>query len=210
MTPADRCILRVGLTGSIGAGKSTVGAMLGRAGCLVIDADRIARGLLESDPEVAGEIVAAFGPAVRSAGGGIDREALAQIVFADPAARRRLESITHPRIRDAEQRCVDLWEVERGIAVTEAALLVETGGFRRYHRLVVVVAPEQVRRARLLARGMTPGDIQRRTAAQMSQQEKARAADHVIDNGGDLRATREQVPRLLEDLGEALRRMAEG
>ena len=190
----DGAVLRVGLTGNIGAGKSTVGAMLAARGCLVLDADRLGHELLLAGSPVRDAIVAEFGDDIVGEGGNLDRSALAQVVFSDPEARRRLESLTHPAIRDLEDERVR--EGGCDIAVTEASLLVETGAHVRYHRLVAVVAPEAVRRARLLERGMSAADIARRMAAQMPQEQKAAAADYVIDNGGPLAATEARVQRL--------------
>lgn len=201
---ADRSILRVGLTGNIGAGKSTVGAMLQEHGCLLIDADRLARRVLEQDPEAHAEIVAALGREVLDQDGSLDRGAIAALIFSSTDARRRLESITHPRIRGLEERAVADWGVDRGIAVTEAALLVETGGANRYRRLVVVVADDEVRIQRLIARGMERRDVERRMAAQLPQEDKAAAAHWVIDNSGTREATRAQVEKLYERLEAVL------
>lgn len=199
-----RTLLRVGLTGNIGAGKSTVAARLGEHGCLILDADAIARELLAADPETIHEIRTAFGPGVFDTEGGVDRVALASRVFSDVEARRRLEAIMHPRIRAREEAGVAAWEVERGIAVTEAALLVETGGAARYHRLVVVVADDAIRLERLVARGMSRDDVAARMAAQLDQAAKASVAHHVIDNSGDLATTHEQVDSLVRELQRAL------
>jgi len=199
-----RAILRVGLTGNIGAGKSIVGAMLQDAGCLLIDADRLAHELLASGTEVNDEVVALFGEGIRDADGGIDRAALGSIVFADARSRRNLEAIIHPRIPLLEDARIAAWEVEQGIAVTEAALLVETGGARRYQRLVVVTAPAQTRQVRLLERGLAEEDIRGRMAAQMPDAEKAAAADYTIDNSGALEATAAHVHGLLDALRQDL------
>lgn len=205
MTP-ERRILRVGLTGNIGAGKSTVGEMLAGHGCLVLDADELARRVLDEDAEAIAAIVGAFGEEVLDERGSIDRRALAARVFGDPEARARLEAITHPRIQRLEADEIGRWSAERGIAVTEAALLVETGGDERYDFLVVVVADDEQRLDRLLERGMDPEDARRRMAAQLPQQEKAEVADWVIDNSGSLERTREQVEELSERLTERLDR----
>jgi dephospho-CoA kinase len=200
-------ILRVGLTGNIGAGKSTVAGLFDGPGFLIVDADRLGHELLREDAGVRTAITAALGSAVLDATGRIDRTRLGRRVFADPGARRELEAILHPRIRDAEEQRVASWGVPRGVAMTEAALLVETGGHQRYNRLVVVEAPPPVRIERLAMRGMTRADAEARMAAQMSDSEKAAAADYWIDNSGEPAATRRRVEEvravLLEDL-EAL------
>ncbi len=203
-------ILRVGLTGNIGAGKSTVGAMLEDAGCLLIDADLLAHDLLAPGTEANEQVVALFGDGVRATDGGIDRKALARIVFADDSDRRRLESIIHPRIPLLEDDRIAAWGVECGIAVTEAALLVETGGAARYQRLVVVTAPVETRRMRLLERGLTDKDIRRRMAAQLPEAEKAAVADYTIDNGNSLEATAVRVLGVLAALRQDLDDLAAG
>lgn len=203
-------ILRVGLTGNIGAGKSEVADVLREGGCLVLDADDLARRLLEPGTTAAAEIVAAFGARVRGPAGGVDRAALAAVVFGDEGARRRLEAITHPRIRDLEERLVQDWDAKRGIAVTEAALLVETGGADRYHRLVVVTAPPEVRLGRLIDKGMAEDDARARMRAQMAEADKRAHADYVVDAGGSLEETRRQAETLLERLREDLRALACG
>jgi len=182
-------VLRVGLTGNIAAGKSTVAVWLAELGCTVIDLDAVGHQCLAPGTPTYTEVLRIFGEAFLDADGGIDRRALGTIVFADADSRHRLEAVLHPAIRDVEQERVD--EIAaRGsaIVVTEAALLYETGGIERYDRMVVVTAPDQVRRARLEERGMEPLEAERRMAAQMEQAEKARRADYVIDNGGTLEA----------------------
>lgn len=196
-------ILRVGLTGNIGAGKSTVGGLLDGPQFLVLDADRLGHGLLEQD-EVRTEIVDRLGTDILDAAGRLTRGALARRIFADDGARTQLESVLHPRIRAEEERRVAAWGVAAGIAVTEAALLVETGGHRRYQRLVVVTAPDEIRLERLVRRGMESGDARKRMRAQMPQESKLECADYAVDNGGTLEQTTGQVATLraalLEDL----------
>lgn len=189
-------ILRVGLTGNIGAGKSTVGAMLASSGCLVIDADRLGHEVLSTGGQACLETKAAFGDTIVTRDGGIDRAALGRIVFADDGARARLNAIMHPRIRKLEDARIAAWPVERGIAITEAALLVETGAIDRYMRLVVVYAPARTRAKRLRDRGMLAVDIRRRMAAQIPSVRLQALADYVIDNGGELDATRDAADAL--------------
>ncbi len=197
-------ILRVGLTGNIGAGKSTVAGLLDGPNFMIVDADRIGHGVLEDDDEARKQIVELLGAEILDATGRIDRTLLGRLVFADPAARELLEAIVHPRIRTAEEARIAEWGVRQGIAVTEAALLVETGGHERYDRLVVVSAPPRERVARLAVRGMSKTDAEARMAAQMADLDKAAVADYVVDNGGSARATAEQVARLREHLLEDL------
>ena len=203
-------ILSVGLTGNIGAGKSTVGAMLRDAGCLLIDADLLTHSLLEPGTAANDKVVALFGKSLRAPDGSIDRSALGRIVFSDDQARQRLEAIIHPRIPLLERDRIAAWGVDYGIAVTEAALLVETGGEERYERLVVVTAPVETRRMRLLERGLVGNDIQRRIAAQMPEAKKTSVADYTIDNSGNLEATAALVQGLLEALQQDLGNFAAG
>ncbi len=205
-----RTILGVGLTGNIGAGKSTVGAMLQSAGCLLIDADLLARDVLAAGTEANDEVVAVFGERVRAADGSIERAVLASIVFADDSGRRRLEAIIHPRIPTLERDRIAAWGVECGIAVTEAALLVETGGAARYQRLVVVTAAVETRWMRLVERGLAEDDIRGRMAAQMPEAEKVAVADYTIDNSGSLEATAKLVQGLLVALREDLDNLVAG
>lgn len=201
--PAGRRILRVGLTGNIAAGKSKVVERLAGLGCHVLDADVIARACLAPGEPAHREVVETFGEEILDDGGGVDRARLGAVVFADPGARRRLEEILHPRIREREAELVERWSggVERGIVVTEAALLFETGSASRYDRMVVVVAPDGVRLERLRDGGMSEDDARRRMAAQMDQHEKARRADYVLVNDSTrarLRAQAEELYRRLQ------------
>lgn len=205
--PGDR-VLRVGLTGNIGAGKSTVAAMLAARGCRVIDADRLGHGLLRAGSPVLGAVVEAFGEGILDAEGNADRKALAAVVFANVEARRRLEAILHPAIRDAEG-AEAVADPGNGIVVTEAALLVETGGHERYDRLVVVTAPEPTRLDRLAERGLPRARARQRMAAQMQEREKVAVADYVVDNGGTLARTEQQVEELTARLREDLSALQE-
>ena len=199
-------ILRVGLTGNIAAGKSTVAAWMAELGCHVIDLDRIAHECLVAGQPTHDRVVEAFGSEVFATDGEIDRRQLAAVIFADRAARKQLEDILHPAIREREEQQVEAWAatVESGIAVSEAALLYETGGATRYDRMVVVAAIEETRLQRLIARGNTAEDARLRMAAQMNQQEKIEQADYVIDNDGSLDAARMAtgavVAKLFNDL----------
>lgn len=200
-------LLRVGLTGLIGAGKSTVSTMLRQHGCITSDLDVLGHRQLDAGSESFDEIIAAFGNELVGIDGNIDRAALARVVFDDPAARQRLEHITHPRIHAAEERALAALD---GIAVSEAALLVETGGWRRYHRLVVVVAPAAVREQRLVARGMSPEQVRARMRAQLPEAAKLAVASYVVDNAGTLEHTCERVTGLWKCLQEDLDALTQG
>jgi dephospho-CoA kinase len=194
-----RPFLLVGLTGGIATGKSTVSAVLRDLGCEIIDADLLAREVVEpGEPAYVG-IVQEFGPGVVGPGGALDRRALGAIVFADPERRRRLEAITHPAIRARlASRLADLAARNfRGIVVFDAPVMIESGNHRAMDRLVVVVTDEDTQRARLRARdGSEPDEAGRRMRSQMPLAEKAKLADHVIDNTGDRAATEAQVRRV--------------
>jgi dephospho-CoA kinase len=195
--------VEIGLTGSIGAGKSTVARLLERRGAVVIDADALARRALE-EPEVVGRIRARFGAEV-APGGTVERAALADRVFGDDAARRDLEAIVHPRVRAAAQRASDAARSRPHpppLIVHDVPLLFESGRPHRYDAVLVVDAPLEARVARVVARsGWTPEQVRARDAAQMPAARKRALADVVIDNGADLQALEAQVdaawPRLL-------------
>ncbi|MBI3628346.1 MAG: dephospho-CoA kinase [Candidatus Rokubacteria bacterium] len=204
---AERAFLLVGLTGGIATGKSTVSAMFRALGCVIIDADLLAREVVEPGQPAYREIVEAFGPAVLQPDGGLDRKALGAVVFADSARRRRLEAITHPRIR--ERFAARLAELAGqgfdGIVIFDAPVMIESGNYRTMDRLVVVTSDEASQVARQQARDVLGEDgARRRIESQMPLAEKARLADYVVDNSGDLAATEAQVREvhraLLKDL----------
>lgn len=191
----------VGLTGGIGTGKSTVARMIRDLGVPVIDADLLARQVVEPGQPAHAEIVAAW-PEVVDQNGGIDRKTLAERIFADPASRARLEAITHPRITE---RALDQADEFRRqglrLAFLEAALLVESGLYRRLDGLVMVLASEEQQVSRVMAReGCTHSQALVRLHAQLPLEEKRRAATDVIDNSGDEAATRRQVEALVRNL----------
>jgi len=199
-------MLLVGLTGGIGVGKSTVAAMFAARGAAVVDADRISRKLQEPGAPCYGAIVEGFGRGILDSAGRIDRRRLGEIVFADPSRRAALEAIMHPAIWaacEAEIRAAAA--AGRAVCVVEAALILETGQRSRFHRIVVVTAPTEVQVARLAqSRSLTEAEARQRLAAQWTNADKARQADHLIDNGGDLAATDRQV----ETVYSALLRIA--
>jgi dephospho-CoA kinase len=193
----------LGLTGGIGSGKSTVAKMFADLGVPVLDADHLAREAVE--PGTLGHAaIAAAWPEVLGADGRIDRKRLGGIVFdpANPAARKRLESILHPRIAElAERRFEELARAGHRLAVYEATLLVETNRHRDFDGLVVVTVSPATQLARVLARGgLTEAQAKARIAAQLPLADKVAAATHVIDNDGDTAATRAQVAKLLDSL----------
>ncbi|WP_028661721.1 dephospho-CoA kinase [Saccharomonospora saliphila] len=192
-------MLRVGLTGGIGAGKSTVAARLAEHGAVVIDADRIAREVVEPGTDGLTELVSVFGEHILTAEGALDRSALAATAFADDAARERLNAVLHPRIaaRTAElmSRAAD-----DAIVVHDVALLVENGLAPNYHLVLVVDADEQVRVQRLAeTRGMNAEDARARIAAQATTAQRRAVADVWIDNGGDRDAVLRRVDAVWAD-----------
>jgi dephospho-CoA kinase len=199
--------LLVGLTGGIATGKSTVSDMFRALGCVIIDADLLAREVVQPGEPAYVDIVAEFGPDVVQADRTLDRKRLGSIVFADPARRQRLEALTHPRIRDRfARRLQELTEQGfDGIVMFDAPVMIESGNYRNMDRLVVVATDEATQRARLRARDQADElEAARRIASQMPVSEKAKLADYVIDNAGERAATEGQVQRvhaaLLADL----------
>ena len=201
-----RRFLLVGLTGGLATGKSTVSDLLRALGCVVLDADALAREVVEPGQPALSAIAREFGPEVLRADGTLDRKRLGAIVFADPERRQRLEGLTHPAIR--ERYLARLAELEgqgfEGIVVWDAPVMIESGGYRHVDRLVVVVTDAATQRARALGRDGDRADAERKIASQMPLAEKARLADYVIDNSGDRAATeartREVHAALLADL----------
>ena len=191
----------VGLTGGIGTGKSTVARMLRDLGVPVIDADLLARQVVEPGQPAQAEIAAAW-PDVVDPAGGIDRKKLAERIFADPSGRARLEAIVHPRIMErALDQASALQQQGFRLAFLEAALLVETGRYRTLSGLVVVAASQEQQVSRVMAReGWTRGQVLARMSAQLPLEEKRRVATDVIDNSGDEAATQNQVAALVRRL----------
>lgn len=199
--------LLVGLTGGIATGKSTVSAMFRALGCVVIDADLLAREVVEPGEPALTDIVRDFGAGVLQADGKLDRQALGAVVFGDADRRRRLEAITHPRIRERFAHRLQTLADEGfdGIVIFDAAVIVESGNWKTMDRLVVVFADDATQIARLQARdGIGREEALRRIGSQMPVGEKAKLAHYVIDNSGDRGATEAQVRRvhaaLLADL----------
>jgi dephospho-CoA kinase len=192
----------LGLTGGIGSGKSTVAKLIADEGVPVLDADQLAREVVAPGQPALGEVAAAWPQAI-GPDGKVDRKRLAAIVFADPIQRVRLETITHPRIQAlADARLATLAAEGRTLAFYEASLLVEGGRYKDFDGLVVVTAAPETQLRRVLARGgLTEAEAQARIDAQLPLLAKVRVATHLIDNDGDLDATKAQVERLLASLG---------
>jgi dephospho-CoA kinase len=192
-------VLRLGLTGGIGAGKSTVAETLTELGAVVIDADRIAREVVEPGTEGLAEVVAAFGDQVLDADGALDRPALGRVVFGDDAKRQQLNAILHPRIGARTAEMVAEAD-EDAVVVHDVPLLVENGMGAAFALVIVVDAPVDVRVTRLVdTRGMTAEDARARMAAQADDAARRAAADVWLENAGAAGALREQVERLWHD-----------
>lgn len=188
--------VQIGLTGGIGAGKTTVARRFAELGALVVDADVLAREVVGPGTDGLAAVVAEFGPEVLAADGSLDRPALAKLVFGDEAARERLNAIVHPlvRRRAAEQ----IAEAPPGtVVVQDVPLLVETGLAGGYDLVVVVEAPEEVRVGRLTRdRGIAADEARSRMAAQATDAERRAVADVVLVNDGDLDGLRAQADRV--------------
>ncbi|MBX3730881.1 MAG: dephospho-CoA kinase [Candidatus Sumerlaeia bacterium] len=186
----------LGLTGSIGSGKTFVTRCFEELGASVIRADELAREVVAPGTPAYSEIVEFFGPAVVTADGTLDRAEIARRVFANPGQRRELERIVHPRVRQREEELLQHFRHEP-LVVLEIPLLYETGAEALCDAVLVVVVEEEVRRQRLQRdRGMSPQDIAARLAAQMPEHEKVRRAQYVIDNSGSRERTRDTVREL--------------
>jgi dephospho-CoA kinase len=196
-------VLRVGLTGGIASGKTAVADRLAALGAVVIDADVLARQVVDVGTSGLAEVVDAFGPAVRGADGALDRPAMARLVFSDEPARRRLEAIIHPLVREAARRL----EAEASdhdpdaVVVHVIPLLVETGQVDAYDVVVVVDVDVDTQIARLVAeRGMDPREARGRIDAQASREARLAAADEVIHNTRSLADLQDQVDALWQRL----------
>lgn len=188
----------IGLTGGIASGKSSVAALLEQLGAAVIDADQLAREVVEPGEEALAGIVAAFGERVLNGDGTLNRAALGEVVFSDPEARRTLESITHPAIkRRAEERLARLREGGTRTAFYVAPLLIEAGVTSRVHEIWVVYLDQETQLGRLMARdGLSREAALARIASQMPMEEKKRLGRVVIDNRGSRKELEAQVARL--------------
>ena len=193
----------IGLTGGIGAGKSTVARMLADRGAAVIDADQISRDLVAPGGEALAELVTEFGPRILQADGSLSRGELASLAFSDPRATERLNAIMHPLIRVEAARQLAAGSAAPAV-VYDMPLLVETGQADLVDLVVVVDVPEdmQVDRA-VRMRGLDAADVRRRMEVQTSREERLAAADLVIDNAGSMEETQAQVDVLWARLGES-------
>jgi len=193
-------MLMVGLTGGIGAGKSAVAQRLAQLGAVVIDADVLSREVVAPGTEGLAEVVAAFGTEVLAADGSLDRPALGKLVFGDEPARRRLESIIHPRVRVRTAELIAAAPPD-AVVVNDVPLLVEAGYRDRFQLVLAVQAPLSVRIERLVdTRGMSRAEAESRIAAQATDDQRREVADVVIDNDGTLDDLRARVDAVWNDV----------
>ena len=196
-------MLRVGLTGSIATGKTFVAGALAEFGCHVMDADLLARKVVEPGAPGLRAMVAEFGPWILREDGTLDRSKVGEAIFRDEEQRRILNALLHPLIlaeQDAWLRSVE-GEDPRGVAVVEAALMIESGGYRRFDKLIVVHCRPELQLERLMSRNrFSLEEAQSRIAAQMPQEEKLRYADYSIDTSTGFADTRAKTRTIYEEL----------
>jgi dephospho-CoA kinase len=196
-------MLKVGLTGSIAVGKTFVCSVFRELGCHVLDADQVAREVVEAGTPGLAKVVSEFGPEILTPVGGLDRAKMASMVFADEEKRLLLNSIIHPLVFETQDRWLAEREAEDpdGIAIVDAALMIESGGHKRYDQLIVVWCEPDIQLKRLIERNRLPeAEAKKRIAAQMPQEEKKRYADHLIDTSNGFEDTRRQVREVYEKL----------
>jgi dephospho-CoA kinase len=194
---------RVGLTGGVASGKSTVSAILEDLGAVVVDADQIAREVVAPGTEGLAAVVEAFGSEILTADGELDRPALGALVFADEEARRRLEAIVHPLVR-RRGRELEAAAPEGALVVHDIPLLAETGQAESFDAVIVVDAPVETQVERMLSqRGWTREDAESRVAAQATREQRRAVATYVIDNTGTLEDLRDRVTEVFEELVSA-------
>ncbi len=196
-------MLKLGLTGSIAVGKSFVCSVFRENGCHILDADQTARDVVSMGSEGLGEIVAHFGRDILTADGELDRRKMADIVFADDNKRSLLNSIIHPLVFVAQDRWIRECEQQdpNGIAIVDAALMIESGGYKRFDKIIVVWCKPDIQLQRLTQRDhLNIEDATKRIASQMSQDEKKRFADILIDTSVSTQETHDRVLKVLDEL----------
>lgn len=202
-------MLRVGLTGSIGVGKSFVTGVLAELGCHVLDADLTAREVVEPNSVALEKVVTEFGAEVLQPDGSLDRTKLGALVFGDVQRRTTLNSILHPYIIARQDELLREWEAvdPDGIAVIDAALTIESGGYKRFDKLIVVHCRPDVQLRRLMLRNsLSREEAEKRINAQMSQDEKKKFADYLIDTSEGFDDTRRQTEKVYAALAAELKR----
>ncbi|MDQ3280099.1 MAG: dephospho-CoA kinase [Acidobacteriota bacterium] len=195
-------MLRAGLTGGIASGKSTVRKLFASLGCYTIDADALVAQLYEPGRAGHTALVETYGRAILREDETIDRPKLADIAFANPDEAKKLNALIHPIVLRETAALLDAYERthEDAIAVVEAALMLESGGYKRYDKLVVVDVAPEIQLARGIARGLTREEMLRRIANQIAREERLRVADYVIDNNGDAAQLERETERVFAAL----------
>lgn len=195
-------VLKVGLTGSIAVGKSHVCSVFRELGCRVLDADKTAREVVRPGSAGLARIVEEFGRQVLLPNGELDRPKLGSIVFRDENKRLLLNSIVHPLVMADHDEWLRSAEASDpgGIAIIDAALMIESGGYKRFDTLIVVFCEPEIQLERLMRRGLSEAEAEQRIAAQMPQEEKMKFADFLIDTSGSFDETRRQCSEILEEL----------
>jgi dephospho-CoA kinase len=201
-------MLRVGLTGSIAVGKSYVSSVFVELGCHVLDADQTAREVVEPGSEGLAAVVKHFGPEILTDDGRLDRQRLGELIFADAHKRQLLNSILHPFIIARQDEVMREWEQSdpNGVGIVDAALMIESGGYQRFDKLIVVHCRPEVQLERLMLRtGLSLPEAQQRISSQMPQEEKQRYADYLIDTSDGFESTRERTAKVYQKLREISR-----
>ena len=196
-------MLKVGLTGGLACGKSYVGEILRQCGCLLIQADELGHAVMAPGGEAYDDVVREFGSGILGPEGRVDRRALAAQVFGSPARLAALNSLVHPRVFQRERELMAEFAAAepKGIAVVEAAILIETGAFRNYDRIVLVTCREEQQVERAMRReGASEADVRSRLDRQMPLEEKRKFADFVIDASGEKEDTERQSRALYAEL----------
>lgn len=196
-------MLRAGLTGSIGVGKSYVASVFVELGCRVLDADQTAREVVMPGTPGLKALTEAFGDEILNPDGTLNRKQLGAVVFADESQRQRLNSILHPFIIARQDEILSSWEAEdpQGIGIVDAALMIESGGYRRFDKLIVVHCRPEVQLERLMLRDkLSRDEAERRINSQMSQEEKQGYADYLIDTSDGFELTRDQTLKVYNEL----------
>ncbi len=195
-------MLHAGLTGGVGSGKSLAAAEFARLGAVVFNADDIARDLLKKNGAGYLAVVKAFGDSILNAGMEVNRKALADLVFRQPESRRKLDSLLHPMIVSARRRLLEEVRLRspESVVVTEAALIFEAGTRGEFDCVVLVVAPESARRARLAERGWSGAEIESRIRSQWDDEKKRPLADYVIENGSGPAELQREVAKVWSEL----------
>jgi len=196
-------MLKVGLTGSIAVGKSFVCDVFRELGCHVLDADKTAREVVEPGTDGLLQVVTEFGKDILTDDGELDRKKLGAIVFADEEKRQLLNSIVHPLVIEAQDRWIKAFQKTDpdGIAVIDAALMIESGGYKRFDKLIVVWCEPAIQLKRLMLRdNLTEIDAKKRIDAQMPQDAKKQFADYLIDTSGGFDETRKQTIDVFQEL----------